>query len=154
MRTLLRRTGVGSLVSFYRHIYLNQPRLTRLAGVVLILAVGAIHLLEAPAHFEAAVYLGVLFVINFVGTLAAALGIFRGAKGWGWTLGALISVLSLLAYLVSRLFGLPGFAEAAGKWDEPLGTLDMILEGLFLAGWLSVITGLAVAAPDKRDWRD
>jgi hypothetical protein len=154
MNTLLRITGVGSLVSFYRHIYLNQPRLTRLAGVVLILAVGAIHLLEAPAHFEAAVYLGVLFVINFVGTLAAALGIFRGAKGWGWTLGALISVLLLLAYLVSRLFGLPGFAEAAGKWDEPLGTLDMILEGLFLAGWLSVITGLAVAAPDKRDWHD
>jgi hypothetical protein len=154
MGTLLRITGVGGLVSFYRHIYLNQPRLTRLAGVVLILAVGAIHLLEAPAHFEAAVYLGVLFVINFVGTLAAALGIFRGAKGWGWTLGALISVLSLLAYLASRQFGLPGFAEAAGKWDEPLGTLAMILEGLFLAGWLSVITGLAVAAPDKRDWHD
>jgi hypothetical protein len=154
MGTLLRITGVGGLVSFYRHIYLNQPRLTRLAGVVLILAVGAIHLLEAPAHFEAAAYLGVLFAINFVGTLAAAIGIFRGAKGWGWTLGALISVLSLLAYLASRLFGLPGFAEAAGKWNEPLGTLAMILEGLFLAGWLSVITGLAVAAPDKRDWHD
>jgi hypothetical protein len=154
MGTLLRITGVGGLVSFYRHIYLNQPRLTRLAGVVLILAVGAIHLLEAPAHFEAAAYLGVLFAINFVGTLAAAIGIFRGAKGWGWTLGALISVLSLLAYLASRQFGLPGFAEAAGKWDEPLGTLAMILEGLFLAGWLSVITGLAVAAPDKRDWHD
>jgi hypothetical protein len=154
MSTLLRVTGVGSLVSFYRHIYLNQPRLTRLAGVVLILAVGAMHLLEAPAHFEAAAYLGVLFAINFVGTLAAAIGIFRGAKGWGWTLGALISVLSLLAYLASRQFGLPGFAEAAGKWDEPLGTLAMILEGLFLAGWLSVITGLAVAAPDKRDWHD
>jgi hypothetical protein len=154
MGTLLRITGVGGLVSFYRHIYLNQPRLTRLAGVVLILAVGAIHLLEAPAHFEAAAYLGVLFAINFVGTLAAAIGIFRGAKGWGWTLGALISVLSLLAYLASRQFGLPGFAEAAGKWDEPLGTLAMILEGLFLAGWLSVITGLAAAAPDKRDWHD
>jgi hypothetical protein len=154
MGTLLRITGVGGLVSFYRHIYLNQPRLTRLAGVVLILAVGAIHLLEAPAHFEAAAYLGVLFAINFVGTLAAAIGIFRGAKGWGWTLGALISVLSLLAYLASRQFGLPGFTEAAGKWDEPLGTLAMILEGLFLAGWLSVITGLAVAAPDKRDWHD
>jgi hypothetical protein len=154
MGTLLRITGVGGLVSFYRHIYLNQPRLTRLAGVVLILAVGAMHLLEAPAHFEAAAYLGVLFAINFVGTLAAAIGIFRGAKGWGWTLGALISVLSLLAYLASRQFGLPGFAEAAGKWDEPLGTLAMILEGLFLAGWLSVITGLAVAAPDKRDWHD
>jgi len=154
MNTMLRITGVGKLVSFYRYIYLNQPRLTRLAGLVLILVLGAIHLIETPAHFKAAVYLGVLFAMNFAGTLVAATGIFRGAKGWGWTLGALISVLSLLAYLASRLFGLPGFAEAAGEWDEPLGTLAMILEGLFLAGWLSVITGLAVAAPDKRDWHD
>ena len=154
MITLLRITGVGSLVSFYRYIYLNQPRLTMLAGLALILTVGAIHLIEAPAHLKAALYLGVLFAMNFAGTLVAATGIFRGAKGWGWTLGALISVLSLLAYLGSRLFGLPGFAEAAGEWDEPLGTVAMILEGLFLAGWLSVITGLAVAAPDKRDWHD
>lgn len=154
MNTLLRISGIGKLVSFYGYIYLNQPRLTRLAGLVLILVVGAIHLIETPAHLEAAVYLGVLFVANFAGTLVAAIGIFRGAKGWGWTLGALISGLSLLGYLVSRLFGLPGFAEAAGEWDEPLGTLAMILEGLFLAGWISIITGLAVAAPDKRDWHD
>jgi len=81
MNTLLRITGVGRLVSFYRYIYLNQPRLTRLAGLSLILALGAIHLIEAPAHFEAAVYLGVLFVMNFAGTLVAAIGIFRGAYG-------------------------------------------------------------------------
>jgi hypothetical protein len=55
MNTLLRITGVGRLVSFYRYIYLNQPRLTRLAGLALILAVGAIHLIETPAHFKAAV---------------------------------------------------------------------------------------------------
>jgi hypothetical protein len=78
----------------------------------MILAVGTIHLIETPAHFKAAVYLGVLFAMNFAGTLAAAVGLFRGAKGWDWTLGALISVLSALAYLASRLFGLPGFAEA------------------------------------------
>ena len=95
-----------------------------------------------------------LFAVNFAGTLVAAVGIFLGAKSWGWTLGAVISALSLLAYPVSRLFGLPGFPEAAGEWDEPLGTLAMILEGLFLAGWFSVATGLAVAAPDKREWHD
>src|SRR5215218_9494257 len=152
MNALLRITGIGRLVSFYR--YLNLPQLTRLASMALILSIGAIHVIEAPAHFKAAAYLGVLFAMNFAGTLVAAIGIFRGAKCWGWTLGALISVLSLLAYLASRLFGIPGFAEAAGEWDEPLGTLAMILEGLFLAGWIFVITGLAVAAPDKRDWHD
>lgn len=147
-------SAVRKLAAFYRYIYLNQPRLTRLAGVVLILALGAVHLIEAPDHFEAAAYLGALFVANFAATLVSAVGILRGAKSWGWTLGAVVSGLTLAGYLASRLFGLPGFAEAAGEWDEPLGTLAMILEGLFLAGWLSVITGLAVAAPDKRNWHD
>lgn len=142
------------LVAFYRYIYLNQPQLTRMVGMALILAVGAIHLIETPEHFEAAAYLGALFGANFVATVVAAVGIFRGAKSWGWTLGALISGLSLLAYLASRLFGLPGFSEAAGEWDEPLGTFAMILEALFLGGWFSVVTGFAVTAPDKRHWHD
>ncbi len=154
MNALLRITGIGSLVSLYRYVYLNQPRLTRLAGVALILAVGAIHAIEAPDHFRAAAYLGVLFMVNAAAALVAAVGILRGAKGWGWTLGAAISGLSALAYLFSRLFGLPGLGEAAGGWDEPLGSLALIVEGLYLAGWFSVVTGLAVAAPDRRHWHD
>lgn len=154
MNTLLRRSGVGKLVTFYGYIQLNQPEPTRLAGVALILAVGAVHLVETPEHFEAAAYLGILFVLNAALCLVAAVGILRGAKGWGWTLGALVCGLSVLGYLVSRLFGLPGFPEAAGAWDTPMGSLAAILAGLFLAGWFSVITGLAVAAPDKRDWHD
>jgi hypothetical protein len=92
--------------------------------------------------------------VNVGATLVAAFGIWRGAKGWGWTLGALISSLSLLAYLSSRLFGLPAAPELAGEWRSALGSLAMIFEAMFLAGWLSVLTGLAVAAPDKRDWYD
>lgn len=154
MNALLRMPGFGKLVSFYKYIYLNQPQLTRLAGIALILVVGAIHLVEAPEHFRTAAYLGVLFVVNAAATLVAAVGILRGAKSWGWTLGALISGLSALAYLFSRVFGLPGLGESAGGWDEPLGSLALIVEGLFLAGWFSVVTGLAVAAPDRRTWHD
>ena len=154
MSTLLRLTGVGKLVSFYRYIYINQPQLTRLAGIALILAVGTVHLVEIPSHYEISPYLGVLFAVNFAGTLVAVAGIQRGAKGWGWTLGALISLLSLLSYLASRLFGLPTAPELAGEWTNALGSLAMIFEGTFLAGWFSVLTGLAVAAPDKRDWYD
>jgi hypothetical protein len=154
MNALLRITGVGKLVSFYRYIYINQPELTRLAGIGLILAVGVVHLVEIPTHYGISPYLGVLFAVNFALTLVAAFGIGRGAKGWGWTLGALISSLALLAYLVSRLFGLPAAPQLAGEWTSALGSLAMIFEGMFLAGWFSVLTGLAVAAPDKRDWYD
>jgi hypothetical protein len=154
MNTLLRITGVGKLASFYQYIYINQPQLTRLAGIGLILAVGVVHLIEIPTHYGISAYLGVLFAVNFVATLAAALGVWRGAKGWGWTLGAMISLLALLGYLASRLFGLPGAPELAGEWTSALGSLSMICEAMFLAGWFSVLTGLAVAAPDKRDWYD
>ena len=152
MNFLLRLTGIGRLVSFYRYVYLNQPQLTRLTGIFLVLCVGVIHVVEAPGHFEASPFLGPLFVLNALATLVAAAGIFRGAMGWGWSLGALICALSLLAYLASRLFGL--LPESVGEWDEPLGSLAMIFEGLFLAGWFCVITGLAVAAPGGRDWHD
>ena len=69
MNRLLRITGIDALVSFYRYIYLNHPKLTTLAGIVLILGVGTIHVVETPTHFEAAIYLGVLFIVNAVGTL-------------------------------------------------------------------------------------
>ena len=154
MNTLFRITGVGKLVSFYRYIYINQPRLTRLVGIGLVLAVGVVHLVEIPSHYDISPYLGALFAVNFAATLVAAFGIRQGAQGWGWTLGALISSLSLLAYLVSRLFGLPEAPELAGEWTSALGSLSMILEVMFLAGCFSVLTGLAVAAPDKRDWYD
>ncbi len=154
MNTLLRVTGIGALVAFHRYIYLNQPKLITLAGVILILGVGAVHVVEALEHFRIAVYLGMLFIVNAVGTLVAAVGILRGAKSWGWALGAVISGLSALTYLFSRLFGLPGFPEAAGAWGEPWGSLALIVEGLFLMGSFSVVTGLAVAVPDKRDWHD
>jgi hypothetical protein len=146
--------AIRKLVAFYRYIYLNLPQMTRAAGVGLILAIGLIHLVEAPEHFEAATYLRALFVANFAVTLASAFGILQGSRTWGWTLGAVASGLALVAYPVSRIFGLPGFPEGVGEWDEPLGSLAMIFEGLFLTGWFSVITGLAVAAPDKRDWHD
>lgn len=142
------------MISFVRMTALNLPRLTAAAGVGLILAVGLIHLWETPEYFEAARYVGVLFVANFVFSLVSAVGILRGAKGWGWTLGALVSGLSLLAYLWSRALGLPDLAEAVGDWDEPLGSLAMVFESLFLAGYFAVMTGIAVPAPERRNWHD
>lgn len=143
---------MGKLVSFYRHIYLNMPKVTMLTGILLVALVGLIHLVEAPAHFRAAPHLGALFVINFALSAAAAVGIPRGAGGWGWALGAAVSGVSVSLYLVSRLFGLPGFGEAAGAWGTPLGSVTAILEALYLGLYFSALTNLSVAYPDGRDW--
>ena len=142
------------MIYFLRSSALNLPQITRLAGILLIFAVGLIHLYNAPEHFEAATYLGVAFVINFVGSLAAAVGIFFGAKNWGWLLGAWIAGGAFIAYLVAHATGLAGFEEAVGTWANPWGSFSLIVEGLYLVGYLSVATGLAVAAPDRRNWHD
>jgi hypothetical protein len=142
------------MLYFLRVTALNVPQLTRLVGIVLILAVGVIHAFEAPEDFRDAAYIGVALVINAVASLAAAVGIFFGAKNWGWLLGAYVAGGAFMAYLVTRAVGLDGFEAAVGKWANPVGTFSLVVEGLFVALYLSVATGAAVAAPEKRDWHD
>lgn len=142
------------MIYFLKVSALNLPRTTQAVGILLILAVGLIHMYKAPMHFEAASYIGAAFVINFVASIVAALGIWLGAKSWGWLLGAYIAGGALVAYLVTRAVGLAGFEEAVGNWANPWGTFAMIVEGLYLAGYFSVATGLAVAAPERRYWHD
>ena len=106
-------------------------------GIALILAIGLIHLITTPHHFEAATYLGWLFLANFAGSLLAAVGIYRGAS-WGWLLGVLIAVISFVAYLISRTVGLPGTGgEFVGHWNA-WGIISLIVEALFVALYLSV----------------
>lgn len=113
------------------------------AGIALIVIVGLIHLIEAPEYFEEAVYLGLLFLANFAGSLAAAIGIYRG-RGWGWGLGALIAGSAFVGYVVSRTIGLPGLP--VDEWLEPLGILSLLVEGLFMGLYLaiSVLSGTSV----------
>ena len=110
-------------------------RILKAAAILLIIAVGLIHLIGAPPHYRAAPYLGVLFVANFIGALVAAVGIYRDAL-WGWLLGVLVAGGALVMYVVSRSVGLPGYEHAVGRWFGPLGVLSVVVEALFLAVFL------------------
>ena len=143
-------TGIGKLISFYRYIYFNGPRTVQLSGVGLILVVGLIHLYLMPRHYEAAPYLGVLFGLLFAGTLTSVVGILQG-RGWGWTLGSMLCAAAFVGYFISRIWGLPGFPQAEGNWANPIGTVSFGLEALFIFLHFSIITGMNVVAPDRRD---
>jgi len=151
--TLLKITGLGKLVSFYRYISFNGPGVVKFSGVGLILLIGLTHMYVFPEHFEAASYIGLSFGALFAGTLLSALGILRGRR-WGWTLGSVICAFAFVAYIISRTLGLPGFGEAIGDWAMPAGTMAEIFEASYLGLHFSVITGMNVASPDKRDWHD
>ena len=109
------------------------------AGLVLVLATGLMHGVEGPAHYHEAAYQGILFFLNAAGALVAARGIYRGAKLWGWTLGVLISAGALTLYIVSHTIGLPGL-EIDDEWFEPHSVASLLVEGLYVLVYASVMT--------------
>ena len=106
------------------------------AGVSVIVIVGLIHLINSPEDLEVGSYTGLLYLATFVGTLTAAIGIYRG-RSWGWSLGALVSVGAFVGYVISRTVGLPGL-PVEEEWLEPLGVLSLLVEALFVGLYLTV----------------
>jgi len=72
------------------------------------------------------------FVVNFIGALVSAVGIYWDAL-WGWLVGALVAGGALVLYVVSRSVGLPGYEHAVGRWFGPLAIISFIVEALFVA---------------------
>ena len=111
-----------------------------LAGAGLIFVAGQIHLILATEHFEGTPYVGALFVANFIGAMAAAIGIYLG-KRWGWALGFLVAGGAFVTYFVAGTVGLPGVERGhSTELLEPVGVVSKAVEALFL-----VIVGSKVA---------
>src|SRR5215211_8113923 len=107
------------------------------AGISLIVIVGLIHLINSPGDLEEGSYTGLLYLANFLGALAAAVGIYRGMR-WGWALGFLVAGGAFAGYVISRTVGLPGLPVET-EWLEPLGVLSLLVEGLFMGVYLAII---------------
>ena len=112
-----------------------KPNSVSWCGIIVILATGVIHVIEAPDSFYEAAYKGGLFYANGLGAVVAGYGIFRGTR-WGWRLGLVIAVGSLLGYVASRTVGLPYLPAEPEAWLEPLGVASLLAEGLFVALYL------------------
>ena len=108
-----------------------------LAGVILILLNGMIHLIEGIEHFGED-YRHILFLLNTAGAVVAAIGIARGVRSWGWSLGLFIAAASIVLYVISRTVGLPNIK--IGSWSSTYGILSLIVESLFVALALRVLT--------------
>ena len=116
-------------------ISFRVPRILKLMAILLVIAVGVIHLIGASPHYRVAPYIGVSFVANFIAALVAAVGLYRDAL-WGWLLGVLVAGGALVMYVISRSVGLPGYEHAVGRWFGPLAVLSLVVEALFIAVFL------------------
>jgi hypothetical protein len=171
MNTVLRWTGIGKLISFYRYFSFNGPRLTTALGIVPLLGIAAIRLYWLAGGFllpAYPAYLAAYFALLVFAALLAAAGMVVGRRPGpvqiggaqvggaqvGWTLGSLVSAASIAMYLASRTVGLPGLPQLVDRWDYALGSFAMALAALFVALHFSVLTGMNVAYPHRRQWHD
>ncbi|NEB14269.1 oxidoreductase [Streptomyces coelicoflavus] len=164
MTAVLRWTGVEKAVSFYRYFAFDLPVVTTLSALGLLLGFTAVQLWTlfthrgVPGYFTA--YLALLAAASVCAVAGIVLGwatrdarLRRGGR-LAWVLGSAVSLASVAVHLFSRTAGLGGLGELRGRWDYVPGTLTMALAGLFVALHFSVLTGLNVAAPDRRHWHD
>ena len=108
-------------------------------GTALIALVGLIHLLVVPEYFGFATYLGLLFILNALGALASAVGIYL-RTWWGWPLGVVMAGGAFFMYIESRTIGLPMLSEG---WLDPPGVLSLIVEAIFVVLYLSGVRRLS-----------
>ncbi len=106
-----------------------KKRFLNWLAIVLILETGLLHLMTAQSEYEEAVYMGYLFVGNFVLALIAAYGIYR-KELWGWLVGLFVALASIAGYIWSRSLGMPGMEVE--EWLMPFGISAMVIEVLFV----------------------
>lgn len=108
-----------------------RPGVRGVAATILIVEI-TIHLYLAPGHLHDVPYIGVLFVGGAVLLALSLPGVLLGAgRNAAWLLGAAVCAGMAVAFVVSRLWGLPGYHEA---WlsDDGLGVLSLPPEFGFL----------------------
>lgn len=96
-----------------------------------------IHLALSPAHLIEQRYIGVLFVIGsgLLGLVMIGLSTDRDrVRTAAWLLGAVVSAVMFVSFVVSRTTGLPlGYHEAwAAAPEDLLGLASLALELVFL----------------------
>lgn len=102
-------------------------------GIVLILETGLIHYFTAQSQYDKAGYMGYVYVAFFLVTLVSAFGIYH-QQIWGWGIGLVLSVLSMLTFFWGRTLGLPGMP--LGDWLAPFDIVAASAEAIFILLYL------------------
>lgn len=96
--------------------------------VALLLVTAVVHVPLVPEHLEEAPYIGVLFVVLSIACVALSVLLVLADTPAVWAATAVVTVLAVGAFLLSRTVGLPALAHDVGNWTEPLGFPAVLAE--------------------------
>jgi len=115
----------------------------RWACALALLVTAATHIPLVPDHLEEAPYVGVLFILLSVVSIALAALILVRDVPLVWAASGTVTLLAFVAFLVSRTIGLPQIGDDIGNWSDPLGFPALAAEVATV-----VLTALAIRSAD------
>jgi hypothetical protein len=101
-------------------------RFLRIAGALLVLAAGAIHLWLYFDYFEHVQVIGVLFLLNAAAAAVVGAGLLLSRSRLVVAAGVAFAAGTLAAFLFSVYHGLFGYTERlSGSWQEAAGAVEL-----------------------------
>jgi hypothetical protein len=117
----------------------------RWPAAVLGLTAAAVHIPVIPEHLEMAPYMGVLFILLDIALVALSLVLVVYDVPLGYTAAAVVCVMAVVGYALTRMVAFPQLADDVGNWLEPLGVAAVLSETA-----MAVVTAVAVGKGRRR----
>jgi len=103
------------------------------AGIGCLAGVAVTHIADLPDKLEEAHYMAALFVGLIASSLVLAIALAVGyRRRLAWRAGAVLCVLTLIGYVLSRTVGLPQLEDHVGMWLDPWGIAACTCEVAFI----------------------
>lgn len=94
-----------------------------------MLAIALIHLLDVINKIKETPYLGGLYILLMVSSIAVAFAVLHKGSALSWAAAGGLAGLTLIGFILSRTTGLPSATTDIGNWTEKLGLASMLVEG-------------------------
>lgn len=155
---LCRRLLSSPVLTLNGWVAFNLPRTVTALGGALLTGLVMVHVYLLAAIENLPWYFAGYVVVLAVSCLAAATSMLVGIKPAvaqaGWHIGSMVCSAFLGVYLITRWVSLPGLVTVTARWDFAPGTLAMALAAAFIAVHTTVLSGINVAYPQRRQWHD
>ena len=102
----------------------------RWPAAALAVTIAAAHVPVTGVHLAEAPYIGWSFIALEVAAVALACALVVRDTRLAWTFAAVLPILAILGYALTRSVPLPQIGDDVGNWTEPLGVLALTVEAL------------------------